>query len=158
VDSREATARRVKAAQALGGFSNAEALAAAAKDLGNLGLKRIRELQQKRGDKPRVIELRTIAEACGLPYEFFTIDFSQLSLSARIDERLNTLETEVRRLAAERPAPAPPGELGRRAEGGGSAARCRRMNAPRCASIRTSHASGSPASSPSTDERIGPCL
>jgi hypothetical protein len=117
VDSREATARRVKAAQALGGFSNAEALAAAAKDLGNLGLKRIRELQQKRGDKPRVIELRTIAEACGLPYEFFTIDFSQLSLSARIDERLNTLETEVRRLAAERPAPAPPGELGRRAEG-----------------------------------------
>lgn len=91
MDPREAIARKVKAAQALGGFSNAEALAAATKELGNLGLKRIRELQQKRGEEPRVVELRTIAEACGLPYEFFTVDFSRLKGSA-VSDRLEEVE------------------------------------------------------------------
>lgn len=98
MDSREATARRVKAAQALGGFSNAGALASATKGLGNLGLKRIRELQQQRGNEARVVELRTIAEACGLPYEFFTADFGSLTHVATPEE-FREVQEQVRELA-----------------------------------------------------------
>src|SRR4051812_4474542 len=105
---REVVARRIKAAQALGGFTNTEDLATATKAVGNLGLKRVRELQQQRGDEARVVELRTIAEACGLPYEFFTVDFGRLAPN---EDRLAELEDRLRQLEAAQAAPAPPGEL-----------------------------------------------
>lgn len=111
----EETRRRVKAARALAGISVKDL----AERIGQKGLgeRTLRELEGDAGRAWRPMELQAVAQACELPYEFFTVDFSQLSLSARTDTRLDALEAEVRRLAAERPAPGPPGELGRRAEG-----------------------------------------
>lgn len=67
--------RRIKAARALAGFDSRAALAAKL-DAG-LGAKTLQKIES--GERPVVQrELREIAEACGLPYEFFTVDFAQL--------------------------------------------------------------------------------
>lgn len=68
---RDEVVRRLKAAQALGGFDSVPALAEAT----DIGLKRLRGLFQGKQDA-RAIELRHIAETCRLPYEFFLADFA----------------------------------------------------------------------------------
>jgi hypothetical protein len=83
---REQAARRTRAALALAGYKNVEALAGAL-DGSGVGLKRLREIYQQRGGEPRRVELREIAEACGLPFEFFTADLTELgSDNSRTDE------------------------------------------------------------------------
>lgn len=67
--------RRIKAARALKGFRSTAALA---KELdAGLGDKTLREIES--GKRPILErELREIAGACGVPYEFFTVDFDRL--------------------------------------------------------------------------------
>lgn len=95
---REQAARRTRAALALAGYRNVEDLAKRLNGSG-VGLKRLREIYQRRGNEPRTVELREIAEACGLPYEFFTVDFATLSggaASAALERRLAALEDIIR--------------------------------------------------------------
>jgi hypothetical protein len=75
VDEAHPVTRRVKAARQLAGFSSAAKLAAeTGKGLADKTLRKIES-----GEKdPEPWELDRIARACGLPYEFFTIDFSTL--------------------------------------------------------------------------------
>lgn len=107
--------RRVKAARALAGISVKELAQRIGQD--GLGERTLRSLEGDAGRAWRPMELQAVAQACGLPYEFFTVDFQQLTLNGRVGQRLDALEAELRQLAAERPAPEPPGELGRRAAG-----------------------------------------
>ena len=100
--SREATVRRLRAAQALGGYSSVEDLAAAA----DFPLKRLREIYQQKKDA-RSVDLRHLAETCGLSYEFFLVDFATLgepSGMAELREQLNELQGVVRQLARRRAA------------------------------------------------------
>jgi uncharacterized small protein (DUF1192 family) len=109
------TRRRVKAARAIAGLSVAEL--AARIDQSGLGERTLRALEGEGGRQFRPMELQAIAQACDLPYEFFTVDFRKLSLaSGTLEDRLAVVEDEVRRLARERAAPAPPGVPGHRAE------------------------------------------
>lgn len=91
--TRDETVRRLKAAQALGGFSSIPRLASAA----DMPYKRVKSLFEGTDDA-RKIELRHIAETCGLPFEFFTADLHALAgdaLVARVhglEERLETIE------------------------------------------------------------------
>jgi transcriptional regulator with XRE-family HTH domain len=91
------TARRVRAARAYAGLSVTEL----ANRIG-LGLQTIKRIESgKRTARP--FEVWAIAEACGLPREFFEIDLDLLSRRAsilqetliRIDERLERLERRV---------------------------------------------------------------
>lgn len=68
---------RLRAAQALGGFRSADALADELKERGakNLGIKRLRKMLQGKPPAPERSELREIAAACRLPVEFFDINF-----------------------------------------------------------------------------------
>jgi len=69
------TGLRMKAARQLAGFTNVEDLAEhTGKGLRPTVLRQI-EREERRGE---FRELREIAEACGLPVEFFTADFSRL--------------------------------------------------------------------------------
>lgn len=66
----------MKAARQLAGFTNVEELAEhTGKGLRPTVLRQI-EREERRGE---FRELREIAEACGLPVEFFTADFSRLA-------------------------------------------------------------------------------
>jgi transcriptional regulator with XRE-family HTH domain len=108
--------RRVKAARALAGISVKE-LAERINQEG-LGERTLRALEGDAGRAWRPMELQAVAQACGLPYEFFTVDFSSVfDRELRVDDRLDELERRLRRLEGVQAAPAPPGELGRRAEG-----------------------------------------
>lgn len=70
-------ARRIKAARALAGIASTTALA---NRIGVQGLsgETLRKIESgSREVRPH--ELREIARACGLPFEFFTVDFAQLA-------------------------------------------------------------------------------
>lgn len=70
---------RMRAARQLGGLRNVDELAAALKDTrGKLGTTTLRCIE--RGEAPGDFSAyRDIAEACGLPVEFFTADFSRVA-------------------------------------------------------------------------------
>lgn len=68
--------RRIKAAAELGGYRSLDQLAREV-NLPKLSPKSLRRSANDARDTPEH-ELRAIAEACGLPYEFFTVDFSRL--------------------------------------------------------------------------------
>lgn len=100
--------RRVIAAQVLGGFERVEDLAATI-DRRGLGRDTLYDIRAgKRRVQPH--ELRWIGEACGLPVEFFEVDFSELpdliraaqetAASESVDERLASLEEDVTALLA----------------------------------------------------------
>lgn len=77
MDSAE-TRRRLRAARAYAGMSLDDL--AADVEIGRNTLVRMENGQRN----PKSMELREIAEACGLPYEFFTIDFGLLVALARV--------------------------------------------------------------------------
>lgn len=110
---------RVKAARALRGLSVAQL--ADRIDQAGLGRSTLEDLESRKAKRPfRPMEIQAIATACDLPYAFFTVDFARLSALDEdndIAHRMAALEAAVRQLVAERSAPEPPGELGRRAEG-----------------------------------------
>lgn len=90
------TQRRIRAARALAGFDSVDDLAAHV-DMGATTLRKM-----ERGERPvRPRELREIAEACGLPYEFFTEDFERLGAGPAegVEDRLSALEEAVSLLA-----------------------------------------------------------
>lgn len=142
VDSdRVDVARRFRAAVALSGFPSVEALAdeLAHRNAG-VGLKRLREISQQRGNPARAVELREIAEACGVPYGIFTLDLQAALDNGRpdTDERVNRLEQAVillvRQMAREQPelqreflealrtrTPSRPAQAGGEAESAGEA-------------------------------------
>lgn len=110
--------RRIKAARAYAGLTSQQELA-----------KKIASLGYSRGYKRDVIagwevggykhalgrdKLRTIAEACDLPYEFFTADFSRLG-------EISSPGAQVEQELEEAAAPSP-----RRAGSNGSAGRAPR--------------------------------
>lgn len=77
--------RRLKAARELAGLTVQEL--AERIDSERLGAKALGSLE--RGDRktpPQPHELAAIAAACGLPYEFFTVDFSRLSELTELTE------------------------------------------------------------------------
>lgn len=113
--SPDETRRRVKAARALAGIS-VETLADRIGQPG-LGERTLRSLEGESGRPIRPMELQAIATATGLPLGFFTDDLVRVFESNGATTRLEEFEARLRRLEAERAAPAPPGELGRRAEG-----------------------------------------
>jgi hypothetical protein len=85
---------RMRAARQLAGFGQVEQLAAAIAQSGlKTGVLRKIEREERRGE---FRELREIAEACRLPVEFFTADFS----------RLAEISDDPRRVIAERLAAA----------------------------------------------------
>lgn len=110
----EQQARRIQAAQALGGFSSVEKLyEEMVRRESRVKFKRLRALWRgnERGGRP---ELSEIADACGLPYAFFTVDFNRLPdlvsqnggqaepLAQQVDALradLELLSVEVRRLS-----------------------------------------------------------
>lgn len=67
--------RRIKAARAFGGFTSVQKLADAINQPG-LAQSTLEKIETT--GKVSRPQLREIAEACGLPYEFFTVDFSRL--------------------------------------------------------------------------------
>lgn len=75
--SPEHVRRRVKAARALVGMSVDE-LAVTINQPG-LGVRTLRSLEGDKGRPFRPMELRAIADACELPYEFFTEDLWKLA-------------------------------------------------------------------------------
>ena len=81
--------RRVKAARALAGLSVGQL--AKRLDEPGLGERTLRDLESQKGRSFYRRELRAIAEACGLPYEFFTMDFS----AAREDSLEGIIEAKV---------------------------------------------------------------
>lgn len=111
----EATARRVRAAQALGGFTSIPKMAEAMKP-GGLTASRLHEIVQKRGTEAQEFELRQVATACTVPYGLFTLDL-QKALDERAEiyeQRLKALERRlgIATAAPEAdPLPKPPGEL-----------------------------------------------
>jgi transcriptional regulator with XRE-family HTH domain len=68
---------RVRAARHLAGFKNPRALAARIDQRG-LGEKTLYLIEQGHGD-PQIRDLEAIAEACGVPLEWFSADFSRLA-------------------------------------------------------------------------------
>jgi hypothetical protein len=90
-------ARRIQAAQALGGYSSVERLAEGlAERDSRVKLKRLRALW--RGEKPAIgKELAEIAGACDLPEAFFTVDFRRLDEIAG-PTPLDAVQDEVRDL------------------------------------------------------------
>lgn len=128
--------RRLKAARALAGFKSTAALAAAMPQGSGLGDRTLRKLEGGEAEI-RSPALREIAAACGLPYEFFTIDFTELTdavplgttdadpgrdernIARRLDDlehdlarRMDSLEDDLRavlRMASSWPTAAPPG-------------------------------------------------
>lgn len=85
---------RLRAAQALAGIRSVDELA---ERIGIEGLGRDTLYDMQRGKRPiRRHELREIADACGLPYEFFTVDFATLSTGAT--------ENELQKLRADQEA------------------------------------------------------
>jgi hypothetical protein len=94
-------ARRIRAAQELGGFGRAEGgsveeLAAALQAHGSrIGLKRLRELWRGR-KRAYPSELRDIAAVCALPEEFFAADLAALADDeAAQDQRLEHIEQQL---------------------------------------------------------------
>lgn len=96
----EDVARRVKAARMLAGYSSVKKLAAAINEKGLSG-GTIRKYEEARRTPIRTSELYAIAEACGLPLEWFYVDLAEAARSMR---------PEVARL------PPLTGELGRRVQ------------------------------------------
>lgn len=64
--------QRLRAARELGGFRSADQLAAAIGEVGLSG--RTLRSMESGVRKPRPMELRRIAEACGVPYAFFVAE------------------------------------------------------------------------------------
>jgi hypothetical protein len=100
--------RRIQAAVALAGYRSAEKFATEKTVPRGIGVKRVRQLIQRKGDEPRAVELREIAGAAELPYEFFTAELSALGapvagewqqavrdLRADMDTRLQGLQTAI---------------------------------------------------------------
>lgn len=102
--------KRLRAALALGDLTKVEALADRLQENGSrLGLKRLRSLWQGRAD-PSLSDYRDIAEATGLPAEFFTVEDLHEALAsepaprdelATINERLTTTNDRLDQLARE---------------------------------------------------------
>jgi hypothetical protein len=97
---REQAARRTRAAVALAGYQKVEELAEALEGSG-VGLKRLREIYQQRGNEPRAVEIREIAEATGLPYEFFLVDFATLDGRPDNEDRLAEVEMKQAGIATQ---------------------------------------------------------
>lgn len=95
----EETRRRVRAAQALGGYSSVEDLAEdlAKRDSG-IGLKRLRSIWQ-RGES-RAVERREIADLTGVPREFMEHGFEAFTQTGEdtMLSRLEALEEEQRQI------------------------------------------------------------
>jgi transcriptional regulator with XRE-family HTH domain len=93
---------RLRAARELAGLTQ-ERLAERLKEAGyeRLSTRTIRNLEDPTKSDPVRQQLEPIAHACGLPYEFFTIDFA-------------TLADTATRPREPRGAPAPGGRVGRR--------------------------------------------
>lgn len=99
-DSEDEIRRRMRAALALAGIKNVRELAERI-DLPGLGRDTLYEMQSgKRAIRRH--ELREIADACGLPLEFFTVDFATLEENGSADsadrvlERLNEMDNSYR--------------------------------------------------------------
>lgn len=95
--------RRMRAARVLAGLTVPK-LAERIPDENRMGERTLRKLESGESElRPK--EMREIAEACDLPYEFFTVDFSRLpelnegagDLAGRMDE-LEAELAEVREL------------------------------------------------------------
>ena len=73
--------RRIRAARQLAGFSNTKALAAAIARSGlakrGLGTTSLYDMERDQAT-PDFGNLTVIADVCGLPVDFFTVDFSRL--------------------------------------------------------------------------------
>ena len=82
--------QRFKAARMLAGHKSAEALAEKIGEHG-LGAKVIRNIEQGRA-VPEPRDLEAIAKACGVPIEWFVVDFS------RLPELVADREQAIRRL------------------------------------------------------------
>lgn len=97
--------RRLRAARELAGLRSVEALAKVLDEPG-LGVSTLRAIEQGTREA-RNMELRAIAEACGVPYDFFTTDVADLAghnraLDVKLDtvtERLAHLETLMLRVS-----------------------------------------------------------
>lgn len=120
--SSEEAAQRIRAAREIQGMTQAEL----GRRLEECGLGKTDAGRIERGQvKLLLIHRAALTKVLGVPDAWFTLDRDELldrlgSLVATeqvLEERLAALESQITRLAAERPAPAPPGELGRRAEG-----------------------------------------
>ena len=113
-------ARRLRAARELAGLSQTEL----GERLTDYGLGKHDAGRLERGDLTLQKKHRDgLAEALGVPGAWFTVSrdrlFQGIGDALASDDyrsRLTVLEEEVKRLVAGRSYPAPPGELGRRAE------------------------------------------
>lgn len=95
VDEQEDRRRRMRAARAIGGFKNVGDLADAITADASLGERTLRKFES--GESPlRPPAMREIAHACGLPYEFFTADFSRLPELADQPASTEPLAEQVR--------------------------------------------------------------
>lgn len=101
------TGRRIKAAMRLAGIESFEELAAKI-DKRNYGSRTLRKYADD-NDLENVAhrgQLVVIAEACELPYEFFTADYSTLAresaIDAAIEDRLERIVSELRAEQIER--------------------------------------------------------
>lgn len=100
-------ARRLKAARALGGFTKPVGLARHPLLVEN-GIKdwKIRDFESLNGrTEPRPMELEVIAQACGLPAEWFSAPFERLAERTAASERLEELAQAVEALAGRVPEP-----------------------------------------------------
>lgn len=107
--------RRFKAALAYAGLSVPQ-VAERITDEPNLSASTLYDVQQRRRNRSPLLspgERAAVAQACGLPDAFFTIDFAQLNGQASVDSRLDAIEAQVRQLEEARGGPERPGELGR---------------------------------------------
>jgi protein-disulfide isomerase-like protein with CxxC motif len=98
---RSELARRLKAARALAGYTKPETLAQQPLLLAN-GIKasRIKEMESVKGRvEVRPMELDVIAEACGLPREFFSAPFERMAENAALAERMEAVERALEALA-----------------------------------------------------------
>lgn len=111
-------ARRARAAIAYAGLEQDEAATQAGIPLGTLR-NIVSKTRPSSGDIDR---LYAIADACNVPRTFMDEGFGAVDRWAEIEGRLRQLE-------AERGAPAPPGELGRRAEDSAPSDESRRRDA-----------------------------
>lgn len=85
------TRRRVRAAQAMGGYASVEDLASAlAKRDSGIGLRRLRTIWQK--GVSNAAERREIADACGVPYWFLEDGFKGPEVPAQLEDRVEALE------------------------------------------------------------------
>jgi transcriptional regulator with XRE-family HTH domain len=101
----ETRRRRIRAARALADLTVEEL--ADAIDAKGLKAKTLGAIE--RGEREvRPHELRAIAEACGLPYEFFTADFNILTAphhGSNLAERMDELEADLKELRRLIPQP-----------------------------------------------------